>query len=424
MWPDLMPPPGMLAGVLAQPNAPMMPDIGMPQTAPQAPAPKPSLWQRITARLMPVPQGFEGVLSPADIDKARRQGMLALGASMLESSGPTLGPPVSLGQAVGRGLLASGSAFNNVLENAKKINQFAEERRLAQEDRQNAQRMESEREKVMLQVMQGVDNNNPADVARRLNAALPELLRIGDTKGYAALSGYLASVGPGLFNEKPEARDIRTVVTGAGPGAELVFYDNDTGLEIRREQLRLKGDTPGGADLIRQARMDRLSAQFEREVSSSVAGQQQIAAALETPPEVAASNSMAQLQVVNAFARAMDDRTGVRDQERQQIIDMAPLYQKAKLFLQRNARGESVLLPARELNQMYALLKMRNAAYARYISEKRNKFIGQAKAGADDVESYFYSPPAEVEPGPLGPGQPMVVPGAAPTIRRYVPPGR
>ena len=48
-----------------------------------APAKPPSFLQRALARLFPVPEAMGGLLSNEDLHSARRQGLLALGASML-----------------------------------------------------------------------------------------------------------------------------------------------------------------------------------------------------------------------------------------------------------------------------------------------------------------------------------------------------
>lgn len=435
MWPDMLPPPGMLAGVLAQPNAPMMPDVGMPQpgapmmpqAAPQAPPPKPSLWQRISERLMPVPRGFEGVLSPTDIATARQQGMLALGASMLESSGPSRGPRVSLGQAIGRGLQASSSAFNNVLENATKISQFAEERRLAQEERQNMQRMESEREKIILQAMQGADSSNPQDVATRLNAVLPELMRIGDTKGYGALSGYLAA-NNALLNSKPKARDIRTVVTGSGPGAEVIWYDNDNAEIVRREPLQLKGDTTGDRQ---ERRMDAQNLNAILDDYRNDAGKT-VQLLTRIRPTVSQTNfdralkndAAAQISLLYGFVNLMDE-TAVREGEQAMVRQAGPLYEQAKGIIQRSVLGQAYSVPPTLIKQIFPIMKERVGSFSSLVKESRERAMERARIlGIDGIDRLIKPYTLEDDAGPLGSGQPMVVPGAAPTIRRYVPPGR
>ena len=420
MWPELMPPDvGMMASTPQAPESLPQPNVPMPE------APKPSLWDRISGRLMPAPEGYQGLLSPADINTARHQGIMSLGASLLESSGPTTGPGVSLGQAIGRGLQQGQSTFENMLQNATKISSFAEEQRQAKEDRAKAQRVDTEREKVMLKAMQGVNPQNPADVAKRLNAVLPDLLRIGDTKGYGALSGYLAA-NNALLNQQPKARDIRTVVTGTGPGAELIYYDNDSGEELRREPLSLKA---GSTSEDRQER--RLDAQNINAVLDDYRSDAGKTVQLLTRlrPTVSQSNfdramkndAAAQISILYGFVNLMDE-TAVREGEQAMVRIAGPLYEQAKGIIQRSVMGEAYSVGPTLLKQMYSIMKERVGSFTGLVKDSRERAIERAKilgvSGIDRLIKPFAF--EEDSAGPLGPGQNMVMPSASPTIRNYL----
>ena len=75
-----------------------------------------SIWQRALGGLLGTPQGY-GMLSDDERRAAQQQGLLSLGAQMMQASGPS---PVrtSVGQALGQGLLSGQQAQQQSLQQA------------------------------------------------------------------------------------------------------------------------------------------------------------------------------------------------------------------------------------------------------------------------------------------------------------------
>lgn len=224
-----------------------MPNPG--QQAPPQPAPaRPpqSGLQRILGRLLPTPQG----LLPEEEESARRQGLLQLGAGLLESAGPQ---PyrVSLGQAFARSL---GPAQQRASEFGAGLAQQRTAQAAAQQRAAIFERYGPELDRA------GTSARATGEVLLRM---LPEFIKVGDTETVARLSELLKSMGLGDAARNvvlprgsrlvgPDGRVIteadHTAAPGSAPGSRTMILRNPkTGLpEVYIYDPAARSFTPTG----------------------------------------------------------------------------------------------------------------------------------------------------------------------------------
>lgn len=208
------------------------PMAGSPQQAAQVPrtaaAPAPpmhkSLAQRILERTMPVPSALNGLLSPDDVRQARAQGLLGLGASLLESSGTVVGGPApTIGQALGRGILAGHQGFTQAIGSAASLQQMAEQRAVA--------KARAEQRAGIIAKYPAQPGETPQQVLDRLRRMLPEFINIGDKETVTSIVELLKSAGNDA-DARPQEVDA---------GDRVILRDPRTG----RETVYKKGTPPG-----------------------------------------------------------------------------------------------------------------------------------------------------------------------------------
>ncbi|MCC2626371.1 MAG: hypothetical protein K0S14_21 [Thermomicrobiales bacterium] len=236
------------------------PVIGTGSQIAQGPPKQPSLWDKLQEIVSPYPQHLKGLIGPDDVKGARNQGLLALGASLLESAGPST-QRTSLGQAIGRGAQAGMGAYQGAVDSMT-------QRAMAR------QQMEAGK--------QGMDMNRlkmeglKGDMARiqKLDAARQGILQKHGPlpKDPTERQGYLTNVMNDLIaaGDIDSARSISEVLkSGAGSqGSPTYELDRGDVIEIRDKRTNAvietvkKGmsprDTAAGADT-------RAAVQFERD---------------------------------------------------------------------------------------------------------------------------------------------------------------
>jgi hypothetical protein len=182
--------PGTMPGPQLTPSASL---LNPPQVAalPAMPAPRPSLLDRVKHglsslqdTLMPAPPGaIGGLFDPGEINRARNQGLLSAGLSILANAHGTGGQNApSVGQALQAGVQSGQNAYNGAIGagfQMHQINAALEENRRIMAGRQ-----------AIYNEIGLPQNGDPTTDKAWVLKALPRLLALGDYKGVQALSPF------------------------------------------------------------------------------------------------------------------------------------------------------------------------------------------------------------------------------------------
>lgn len=199
-------------------------------------------FDKIQDALAPVDAGLHGLLSEDDVKKARQQGLFAAGAALLDASGPST-TPTSLGQALGRGLQAGISGYNNAVD--RQVQSIGQRQaidlgKLKVRGAQQEMDTEAKRQAILSQIPQPQDPNDPHAMAGWAHQASAALLKAGLTKDAAD------------FLQAAKSLEDRTNLQAVQAGDAIYTFDPRTGtytkgpdrgvpadqLELRRLQLQ------------------------------------------------------------------------------------------------------------------------------------------------------------------------------------------
>jgi hypothetical protein len=180
------------------------------------------LWDKLQEAVSPYPQHLKGMVNEHDVKGARNQGLMALGASLLESSGPST-QRTSLGQALGRGMQAGVGAYQGAVDNMTQRTMAREQMETGREARDfNKLKMEGFKGDMARIAKMDADRKGilekhgplPEDPAARqgyLTSVMNDLISAGDIDSARAISEVLKSHGG------QEAREPGSWVTVPGP---------------------------------------------------------------------------------------------------------------------------------------------------------------------------------------------------------------
>jgi hypothetical protein len=199
-----------LPGLSVTPSRPQLP-FAPAAAARSAPAyRRPSLLER----LLPVPPALRGILAPEDVQAARTQGLLGLGAGLLESSGwsPT---PQSLGPALARGVQGGMQGFQGGLGQAAQMAQLAQ-------SQQAAQRQMEVRSRIG-KMLEGI--TDPAQRFQKAQEMMAAAVEAGDTEVVGALSQLVVAM-------KPDTRAAAVKRDWVDMGGQKVLVGED-GMPVR-----------------------------------------------------------------------------------------------------------------------------------------------------------------------------------------------
>lgn len=192
--------------------------VQMPQhqQAPLNPAMRgPSRWDRILGGIMPDQTG--GLLSQDALKQARIQGLLGLGAGLLQGSGwAPAGQNPTLMQSVGMGIQGMQQGFGNAQATSAQA-------QLAQQELEAKRAMQAQRQRIA-QRAAPQPNESPAQARTRLGTMLAEAYAIGDTDGVRAISEILKSMGNDA-TPKLQRNDLGDRVEWIDPNGNVVKVD-------------------------------------------------------------------------------------------------------------------------------------------------------------------------------------------------------
>jgi len=409
----------MYGGPNTPPGSMLPPNIPMPP-GPVRQAAGPSVRDRLLRALFPGQSALASLVSPEDIDNARSSGLMALSGALLEGGGPHVGEPSpSLGQSIGRGVMAGQDAFSKAIQGASQLQQFALQAQTAAEERAQKKQIEAQRVEIMKKYPPA-PNETSAQTAARLQKMLPEF--ISDPEMFGKIVQLLQSQS-GLLDKTRKVARIEDNVLGPDGRPYKVLYD-EQGQEISRtpqyEKPTGKSDAQSAIEFNRQAtRAERLTKGYESKIEKRLEAAQSIGQALASVPLAMAGDGAAQVDMLYAFIKAMDPTSVVREGEIALAREATPLWDWARANVEK-IKNKSAVLPEGMARRMEVILRRRLAGYAKYIDQQRALSI--KKAGmmridqvTDDPSELFLDAETLIGVGPLGGSKPGEDLGNEPT---------
>lgn len=277
-----------------------------------------SLMDRFGEQLMPTPQGMEGLISAEDIAAARHQGLLGLGMSLLEASGPTTqDKKVGIMQAIGRGLTGGQGAYQQAIQGAAGLKGATQQYKLGAAKLQEAE-TEAKRQGGLTQGRQSIVDKYPMPkgdinaMAGWIDQVLPEFVRISDEETVARLSEIRKSIG----EQKPKGSWIEVPGPDGKPRTRYVTQEEagTAGIPIYEKPAR-----DSSANLLDEQRMftraNMLGDDYRNTTKSIQQAADQYRTLTATAPAAKAGSPQAQIALVFSFMKTLDPTSVVRESE-------------------------------------------------------------------------------------------------------------
>lgn len=403
--------------------APTFPGGGIGVAGMQQPAPPRSIWEAIRDRiegarkraaesLMPSPGEL---LSPEQVGQARRRGLLAGGAALLENSGAVPGSPFTptLAQALGRGITAAQGGYQEGVGGALQI---------AEKQRLDAFRADLARRYPITPDM-------PPD---QINRALQGMFAEAATRD-PELAQTLQGVAAALANASgstPESLMQVDDIVGPGGDPVKIIMGEKSGKYVHILPKAI--DPQVAARDAHNREKDALT--FETDLAKEFLGKteklEEAAAdtdkALANVTDALAGNGAAQMSLLFAFIKNLDESV-VRESEVDMISGAAGTWIKLRNFVDRYRKGDrSFIVPSELTRQLEKILTVSRQRAQQLYDNKRDYYMRrgamqQIKPARLDVllKPMFQSPPADTIPytGTAEEGRYMP-PGKAPPFRR------
>jgi hypothetical protein len=210
-----------------------------------------NLWDKIQEGVAPYPKHLEGLVNENDVKGARNQGLLSLGASLLQSSGPSL-QPIGLGQAIGRGIEQGMGTYQGAVD---QMGQRALGRQSLDMNRMKMEGMKGDMARIQQldagrkQLLQKLGPMPTEPVAREeyLTKYMNELISMGDEEGARTVSQALLASGnhdrkaPGTYVTVPgpDGKPMRRWVSQEEAAKGVPEYEaptRDAGSKLLDEQ--------------------------------------------------------------------------------------------------------------------------------------------------------------------------------------------
>jgi hypothetical protein len=332
-------------------------------------------------RIMPEPQGLEGLLSPGDIASARRQGMLDLGLSLLGDHS------AHFGEALAHGIQSARGSYGN------SVNQTMQQQVAGQDVRQHMNILKARQQ--IAQQFPPQPGEQPAQTIDRMKGMFAAYMQAGDLESAGKLGEVLKSIGkdaapPALQHvdagdkilvvDPRDGHTIREIPKGAAPkSGDTVAADRRYGSEQTNK-------------ILDDYRTD--SAEFRKAIS----GYEVLKGAIAHP-------GMAQpFAVLDAYARVINPGAVVRQGTMQVLQEMGSYDQKMRRWIDMAQKGQ---WPPDMLQSIKGTIDGIMAEhYQSYQDGARKRALLRGKQAGVDItpflENYNFAPPGAAAPAAAG----------------------
>ena len=340
---------------------------------PRKPARKPSILDRIAARLYQIDPAYESLLSPEDRTAAQRRGLNQLFAN--------LGRTGNLGESL------AGVDFPGIVQAAATTSEAV---------RQRNQIMARERARTdILGRYPPVEGESVAETGARLLKMLPLFIQNGDMEVAGRLTELLKSMGLGGQTAGEHWGNPFASSDEQGPG---MFQMHQVTGEVRRvPKLKpytdpsLIGQRGEMSDQRRFQREEQLADDYRQEVKPWLVPYGAMQRAFRHRDAAVAGNGAAQLQLLYAFINTLDNSV-VREGEAALFARAAPVLEQAKSFLNKWTQNKSAVMPPGVVEQVSAILDDVVGTFEDRFSGYRKHYSNRARRAGVDPDTFIDIP--------------------------------
>jgi hypothetical protein len=369
-----------------------------------------SIWDKVQAGLMPMPQGSEGLLSDADMKTARNQGLLSMGASLLSDTGPKtaenyISPMASIGKAIQAGQGAGMQALGN-----KSAAMQLQQAKLGIEDSQ----MKLEKAKKLDPIRQSIIKSHPMPKTANkmkewIDQTLPLFIEAGDDETVAKLTNIYSTMG---HNQEKEPGDWVTVPGPDGKPMRRYVTKGEAGQAgIPEYERPYKDSTSSDLDYQRKfQRMNGLADDYRMVTKSIAQAADQFRTMHAVSKDARAGSPQAQIALVFSYMKTLDPSSVVRESEYATAANAAGVPERVRNQYNKVLSG-AFLTP----EQVDGFLKTgRTSAQAWKRQQDRHMKTFGRRAGnwkidpADVVQDYFED--VDINDEPSAPEKPKETP--------------
>ena len=354
-----------------------------------------SLWDRIQQGVAPYPEQLDGYVDKHDVAGARNQGLLALGASLLESSGPST-MPVGLGQALGRGIQSGMGAYQGALDqlgkraavrsemdmNKFKMEEFKKQQALLDQKTANRQ--------AVLKQFPMPPANDMAAMEQWITSTIPHFVAMGDEDTVRSLTEAYKTIVAQRQGNKSHAYEV-----DRGDVIELRDPQTNKVLETIKKGISPR-DVAAGAETRaemsegrRFSKEDNLRGDFNKDTGEYRKTAAKLAGAIGETDRAMAGDGAAQVNMLYAFVNSMDPASAVREGEIGLARAAAGPYDQARGLFDKYLKGESVIIPPALVRSMSELMRRRYDSYRTQVNERIKYYTPQARAYNLDASRLF-----------------------------------
>jgi hypothetical protein len=309
---------------------------------------KMSLWDRVQQFGSPYPDHLAGLVNERDVQGARNQGLLALGASLLESSGPST-TPIGLGQAIGRGIQAGQQGYQGSID---RLTQGAAARQELDMNKMKMEGFKQEQEKLaqitakrqaVLKAFPMPGSGNMEDMEQWIAQTMPHFVEMGDEDTVRSLTEAYKTIAAqkGGQNSKWYEVDKGDYIEMRDPKTNKIMEVVKKGIAPR--------DVAAGLDTRRQMQEQR-DAQREGMLADDYFGRTKeiaevagFASVLNVSGEAALSgDAAAQMSVLYAIMKLNDPGSAVKEGEYAKAEDSAGVPEQLRNAYNKVQQGGSI----------------------------------------------------------------------------------
>lgn len=336
----------------------------------------------ILERIFPNPTDpIGGLLSPDQLSTARHRGLMSAGLAMMDASGNPETPGFL--QQLSRGIQAGYGGYES------SVNGIAQSTIAAQQLAAQVRKQQI-REKIG-GMLSGV--KDPKERFERLQEMAAQALSVGDTDTLGALSQIINASKPDTaakddteWVDEGGTKTLRNKKTGKP------VYDPETGkpMVIAKTPGPRDPNAPNSAELLRQTRQftleDKLADDFNKDTKSQRETAAKISGAIAEAPRALAGDGASQINLLYTFVSAMDPNSAVREGEISLAQAATPVWDQARMLVQKYTSGQSVTLSPVMIKTMTDLMRRRYESYQRAVGERQKYYRGRGArvgVGAD-----------------------------------------
>lgn len=355
-------------------------------------------FSQIPERMMPTPQGLEGMLTPENIHAARMQGLMGAGQALLSGAGQGHNGAQALASALQGAQQGYGGGINQTIQTAQAVQGMQQQKKIL-----------AGRDMIARQYPTIAGEDQHA-MNMRLRAMYSDFVRNGDTEMVSKLGEVIKSI-----EEKPvptksvawedadDHKEARYAETGLpvldAAGNPLTIKKGMTSAEVAAQQSRADMENER-----RRGAINRIKDNFRAE--PAVKDYETASSAADLLRASLASPGMASpIMMMDAFGRVNNPHAQVRPSMLELINQMGAFGDKAKRWMSMIQTGQ---WPAEMTTSVTNSINATMKEHRKSFLDAKNAAINEGKADAFKIDMEPFLPDPErgrVPPGKRDPSK-------------------